>query len=232
MSICCIELYYSCNFIIILAYTDFTPQYKGNPKKCAKAEHFVHLARRAEQWVQAQNAKRTKLLNVQTIDNNMLFKCVRDALGKSNFLAVFLFVKNSPFISIIRNNPFYSRYSISFYVITHFSGHPRRALDSPHCVHSHCNILYHTKVLRLYYLRQFGTDGNNNPHLLHKTFHIPLLISTSTVSMNQGRERSLYPCLDMDDVMAKIRRWISFTGKLYENAVGKLEEIAIIFFVK
>ena len=68
------------------AYTDFTPQYRGNPKKSAKAEHFVHLARRAEQWVQAQNAKRTKLLNVQTIDNNMLFKCVRDALGKSVIL--------------------------------------------------------------------------------------------------------------------------------------------------
>ena len=91
-------------------------------------------------------------------------------------------------------------------------GHPRRALDSPHCVHSHCNILYHTKVLRLYYLRQFGTDGNNNPHLLHKTFHVPLPVTTSAVSMNQGRERSLFPGLYMEEVMSKIRRWISLTG--------------------
>ena len=65
-------------------FIDFTPHYTGNPKrqKVVKAEHFVHLTRRAEQWLQTPAASDKQLLNVQTLDHNMYFKCVRDAIGE------------------------------------------------------------------------------------------------------------------------------------------------------
>ena len=103
------------------------------------------------------------------------------------------------------------------------SGHEKKVLENPHCVHNHGNCIYHTKVLRLYYVKQpiasvrgsplnNKDSSDNGPHVLHKTFHIPAVMVPSTVKLN-GDQRALLPLHHMEDTMAKVRRWISMTGK-------------------
>ena len=102
-------------------------------------------------------------------------------------------------------------------------GHEKKVLENPHCVHNHGNCIYHTKVLRLYYVKQPVSSvrgsplnnkdsSDNGPHVLHKTFHIPAVMVPSTVKLN-GDQRALLPLHHMEDTMAKVRRWISMTGK-------------------
>ena len=72
-------------FIFISGFTDFAPTYSGKPRKAVKSENFVHLTRRAEQWFQSNSTSSLQLVNVQTLDHNMLFKCIRDGIGMCHF---------------------------------------------------------------------------------------------------------------------------------------------------
>ena len=171
----------------------------------------------------------------------MLFKCIRDGIGRWHFQ-----FKGISYISCICHNflrPFQikkwpspgikypesvtrcvEQISWPISIIDELlSGHEKKVLENPHCVHNHGNCIYHTKVLRLYYVKQpvasvRGSPLNNRdssdsgPHVLHKTFHIPAVMVPSTVKLN-GDQRALLPLHHMEDTMAKVRRWISMTGK-------------------
>ncbi len=109
-------------------------------------------------------------------------------------------------------------------------------LENPHCVHNHGHCIYHTKVLRLFHAKQpphsssscsspvksspalhnnnkcaAGGGGEHAQHVMHKTFHIPAVVLPSAVRLN-GDQRALLPLYDIEETMAKVRRWISMTG--------------------
>ena len=102
------------------------------------------------------------------------------------------------------------------------SGHERKVLDNPHCVHTHGHSVYHTMLLRLYYVvRATGSAAPpSRPHLLHKTFHLPSAVCPAFIAIG-GATDNLLPHNHMQETMCKIRRWIALKGQyqipLFQN---------------
>jgi hypothetical protein len=96
-------------------------------------------------------------------------------------------------------------------------GNEKRVLDNPHSMHSPKHPLFHTKVLRLYYVQSNSqSDGSCNssaktPHILHKTFHVAIPQVLNNLQLNDGDNGLLLPP-DMEEVLVKARRWVAMTG--------------------
>ncbi len=102
-------------------------------------------------------------------------------------------------------------------------------LENPHSVHNYGSSVYHTKVLRLFFARSPLSSSTSTPrgtpikmtgnhkdpgsghHVLHKTFHIPVVMLPSCVKFN-SHNGVILPQQHMEDTMAKVRRWIALKG--------------------
>lgn len=132
-------------------------------------------------------------------------------------------------------------------IVYFFEGYEKKVLDNPHCVHAYGQCIYHTKILRLYYVNVVTVSGSSDldttppspssnpsttssstrgPHLLHKTFHLAQPMAPSSVKIN-GDQGALYPNLYMDEIMSRVRRWIVLKG----NLLG-LNHFLLYFFSK
>ena len=127
-------------------------------------------------------------------------------------------------------------------------GYERKVLENPHSVHNYGSSVYHTKVLRLFFARSPLSSTTNTPggtpirmtgnykdpasghHVLHKTFHIPVVMLPSCVKLN-SQTGVILPQQHMEDTMAKVRRWIALKGK-YVRLLPHVNFRRFMFYTK
>lgn len=100
-------------------------------------------------------------------------------------------------------------------------GSDQNVLDLPHCLLNAGQKVFHTKILRLYYLKSTKLKpeqkSTESTHILHKTFHVSSISFPPFLNKSLLDTNSILPHDAMLETVRKIAQWTVLKGVLIKG---------------